>query len=85
MGEKQLTVGDILRLIAKKKAILGLTDEEVNKIPIYVSDDDELNGIHTAYNAIVITTDDEDCEDLIQLIEDNCLNKKVEGLSILIT
>ena len=42
---KQLTVGNLLAFIKQlKDEGMGLT--EISNLPIYIGDDDELNGIH---------------------------------------
>ena len=42
-------------------------------IPIYLGNDEELNGVHNAWYCELINVKDKECEDIIDLIrEDNC-------------
>ena len=44
--EKQVTIEDLEKVIRALKNTYG---EEVKNIPVYIGDDDELNGIHCAW------------------------------------
>ena len=44
--KEQLTVGDLERMISALKAAYGARAKDV---PVYIGDDDELNGIHCAW------------------------------------
>lgn len=80
---KQLTMGEILGLVENLKA-QGTTDEEIKSLPVYVGDDDELNGIHTAYYCEHIADDEENSE-YIELINADSCNIKLSGKAILIS
>lgn len=54
-------------------------------MPIYIGDDDELNGIHTAWYANIISGDNKDDEYFIEMINNNRGNIKFSGKAILIT
>ena len=45
---EQLTINDIFVICAHLRQ-KGMTIEEIKALPIYLGDDDELNGIHTAW------------------------------------
>lgn len=72
---EQLTLGNIIDMttaIAKRR---GLSMKEIRALPIYVSSDDEMNGIHTAWGYAYLdrATAGDDEQWMIDLIaEDNC-------------
>ena len=78
---KQLTVKDIFVLINQLKKA-GYTTEEIAAMPVYIGDDDELNGIHTAWCASLIEPDD---DVVVEMINDNPHNYTIVGNSILIS
>lgn len=79
---RQLIIGELMRDIEKIKASEGLTDEQIKNMPIYLGDDEELNGVHDAMFCDYIS---EANEDYLELIEDNCTNSKFEGRALLIS
>lgn len=79
---KQLKIKDLERLIKKLKEKYPLDYQE---IPIYLGDDEELNGIHTGWYCEVINEKEEDCEDIIEMIKDNYNNVIFTGKAILIS
>ena len=85
---KQLTLGDILGFAKELKAN-GMTDKEIKSLPIYLGDDDELNGVHCGWYTDLVDTDN--AEDmitigLIEMINENRCNIKLEkGKAILIS
>ena len=83
----RLTVGDILVMIKRLKDG-GMTLKEINALPVYLGDDDELNGIHCGWALDVVDadTDDEDIAYLVDMInEDRCNIKLEKGKAILIS
>ena len=84
----QLTLGDILRF-AKELKDDGMTPKEVYDLPIYLGDDDELNGIHCGWYTNLVDADDTEDEDnvyTVDLINENRCNIKLEkGKAILIS
>ena len=81
----QLTLGDILRF-AKELKDDGMTPKEIYDLPIYLGDDDELNGIHCGWYTNLVDADDEEDADLVELINDNRGNHKLEtGKAVLIS
>lgn len=83
----QLTVGDILVMIKRLKDS-GMTLKEINALPVYLGDDDELNGIHCGWALDVVDADadDEDIAYLVDMInEDRCNIKLEKGKAILIS
>ena len=77
-------MGQILALVKEYKKA-GMTQKEINELPIYIGDDDDLNGIHTAWYAEVIDPNDDDHKFFVELIEENCCNAEITGKSILIS
>ena len=80
-----LIFGSILQL-ARELKDEGMTDDEIKGLPVYIGNDQELNGIHTAGYRDLIEPGDPDCRDIIELINEdttNCI--KLEGRAILIS
>ena len=81
---KQLTMGAILQLVANLQKE-DMTTKEIAELPIYIGNDDELNGIHTAWYGQLIDSDTEKDADFIELINDDSHNYTLEGKAILIS
>lgn len=81
---EQLTLQDIYNAIMKiKKLNIDLKD-----IQVYLGNDDELNGVHTAWNITPIdknVKDNEDNDYLIELINEDYVNVELKGKGILIS
>ena len=84
----QLTMGDILRFVKQLKDE-GMSLADINKLPIYLGDDDELNGIHCGWYTNLVDADDKEGEDnvyTVDLINERWGNNKLEnGKAILIS
>lgn len=83
---KQLTVGNLLAFIKQlKDEGMGLT--EISNLPIYIGDDDELNGIHCAWGTDLVdsNSDDEDIQYFVDLINERRCNLKLDGKAIVIS
>ena len=80
----QLKLGTIL-VLATELQKKGMTTEEIMNMPIYIGDDDELNGIHCAWYAETIEPNDENSADLVEMINETSGNYEVKGKSILIS
>lgn len=65
----------------------GMSEEEVLDLPIYIGNDDELNGIHTAWYCEKLDSEDknENMDYLMELINEDCHNRKLNGKGILIS
>ena len=81
---RQLRLGDILELAEVLKS-QGMAEKEINALPVYLGDDDELNGIHCAWYRQLIDKDNEDDAALVELINENGHNNPLEGRGILIS
>lgn len=84
----QLTVGDILAMIRRLKDE-GMSLKEIGELPIYLGDDDELNGIHCGWALDVVDVgnkEDEGIVYLVDMINERSGNIKLEkGKAILIS
>ena len=76
----QLTLKDIFDIALE----LLKNGEDLSKYPVYLGNDDELNGIHNGWFVNILDTKDKDCADLIELIkEDRCTTDlKEKGILI---
>lgn len=84
---KQLKIGDILNFAAALNKD-GMTVAEIAQLPVYIGDDDELNGIHCAWEVSYIDADDksEDTEYVLEMINDRSGNYTLEkGKAVLIS
>ena len=82
----QLTINDILALCARLRGT-GMTMEEIKALPIYLGNDDELNGIHTGWALDFVdsnNTTDED-EWMVKMINEDRCNVKLDGKAVVIS
>lgn len=82
----QLTINDILALCARLRGT-GMTTEEIKALPIYLGDDDELNGIHTGWALDFIDSNNttEEDEFLVEMINEDSHNIELNGKAVLIS
>ena len=83
----QLTVGDILAVIRKLKDE-GMSLREIGVLPIYLGDDDELNGIHCGWALDVVDVDNKENDNmyLVDMINEDVHCIKLEkGKALLIS
>lgn len=78
---KQLTMQDIYEFSLKLKE-QGL---DLSKLPVYLGDDDELNGIHNGWYYELIDKKDDNFEYYVELINDNCNATELEDKGVLIS
>lgn len=64
----QLKVKDILALLKLLKKA-GMSDGEIGNLPVYIGNDEELNGIHTAYRCEHIACDKAEDSEYIDMID----------------
>ena len=81
---KQLTLGDVLKLAVALQNE-GMRAKDINAMPIYIGDDDELNGIHCAWFAQPVNPSNSDDADLVDMINERSGNIEITGKSILIS
>lgn len=63
----------------------GMTMEEIKALPIYLGDDDELNGIHCGWYTNLVDPSSSEDADLVEMINEDRCNIKIEGKAILIS
>ena len=80
----QLKMDNILSFCAELRK-QGMTMEEIRALPIYLGNDDELNGIHCGWYTNLIDVDEEEDADLVELINEDRCNIKLDGKAILIS
>lgn len=80
----QLKIGDILNVVEDLKKN-GLTLSQIKDMPIYLGNDDELNGIHCGWYINVLDPASEDDQDLVEMINEDHHCNKINGLSMLIS
>ena len=82
----QLTIGDILTLVKKLKDN-KMSWDEIRSLPIYLGDDDELNGIHCGWALDFVDSNNttEDDEWLVDMINENRNNIKLDGKAVVIS
>ena len=78
---EQLTMKDIYEFSLKLKE-QGL---DLSKLPVYLGNDDELNGIHNGWYCELIDKEDYDFEYYMVLINDNCNATELEDKGVLIS
>lgn len=81
---EQLTMDNILAFCAELRK-QGMTMEEIRELPIYLGNDDELNGIHTAWYTNFIEANNPEDADLVELINEDRHNIELNGKAILIS
>lgn len=80
----QLTLGQILDFAAKLRRE-GMPLEEFRNMPIYLGNDDELNGIHCGWYMNLVDINNEEDADLVELINEDRCNIELKGKAILIS
>ena len=82
---EQLTVKELYTRLEQVRKELDLTAEEFEKLPIYLGDDDEMNGIHCAWYCEGVDSENEDDEDVVDMINECSSNNELNGKGILIS
>ena len=82
----QLKMGIILSLVNNLQA-QGMSLKEIKELPIYIGNDDELNGIHMAWYAQMIDANANHRGDIefVEMINEDHHNTKLTGKAILIS
>jgi hypothetical protein len=80
----QLKFGDITAF-AKQLQKEGMVLGEIYELPIYIGNDDELNGIHCAWYTNLVDTNNEDDADLVEMINEDRCNIEIKDKAILIS
>lgn len=80
----QLTMNNILAFCAELRA-KGMTMEEIKELPIYLGDDDELNGIHCGWYTNLVDANNPEDADLVEMINEDGCNIEIKNKAILIS
>ena len=80
----QLKMGDIFAFCAELRA-QGMTMEEIKTLPVYLGNDDELNGIHCGWYTNLVDINNPEDADLVELINEDRCNIEIKGKAILIS
>lgn len=80
----QLTMNHILAFCAELRK-QGMTMEEIKELPIYLGNDDELNGIHCGWYTNLVDINNPEDADLVELINEDRCNIELKGKAILIS
>ena len=84
---KQLQMQHIIGMI-KDLMDNGTSLKEIGDLPIYLGDDDELNGIHCAWYTNLVDSDNTEDEDnvyTVEMINERRGNIQLNGKAILIS
>lgn len=83
---EQLTLGNIIDMATAIAKGRGLSMQEIRALPVYVSSDDEINGIHTAWGYAYLdrATAGDDEQWMIDLIDEDQCNVKMADKAIFI-
>lgn len=80
----QLTLAHVFQFVKELQAS-GMTLKEISELPIYLGDDDELNGIHCAWYTNFVDPSNPEDADIVEMINEDRCNIKLEGKAILIS
>lgn len=80
----QLTLGQIIEVVHNLMKD-GMTMGDICALPIYLGNDDELNGIHTAWYTNFMDVNNPEDADLVELINEDRHNIELKGKAILIS
>ena len=80
----QLKIGHIFALCEDLRK-QGMTISEIKELPVYLGNDDELNGIHTAWYTNLVDPNNPEDADFVELINDDSHNIAIKSKAILIS
>ena len=80
----QLKVKDLL-VFAQELNKGGMSYKEIMELPIYLGNDDELNGIHCGLYTNLVDASNPSDEDWVELINEDSCNIKLNGKAIVIS
>lgn len=79
----QLKFKDLIKLFDELKEKYSI--EEILEMPIYIADDDEVNGIHCAWYRQLVDVNEEDDDWIVELINENSHNHEIKDKAIFIS
>ena len=74
---KQLTINDVLYMIKVLQHERSMPMSDILKLPIYIGDDDELNGIHCGWECRIIDADDKEDQCWVEMINERSSNHQL--------
>ena len=80
----QLTLGQILDFAAQLRRE-GMPLEEFRALPVYLGNDDELNGIHCAWYTNLVDANNPEDSDFVEMINEDRCNIEIKGKAVLIS
>ena len=80
----QLTLGQIIEVVHNLMKD-GMTMGDICALPIYLGNDDELNGIHCGWYTNVVDPSNPEDADLVEMINEDGCNIEIKGKVILIS
>lgn len=80
----QLKMDNILAFCAELRK-QGMTMDEIKALPVYLGNDDELNGIHCGWYTNVVDPSNPEDADLVEMINEDRCNIEIKGKAILIS
>ena len=75
----QLTVNDILYMIKVLQRERDMSMSDILKLPVYIGNDDELNGIHCGWECRIVDADDKEDEYYVEMINERSGNHQLTG------
>lgn len=78
-----MTMGDFFKIVDNLKE-MGFTKRQINKFPIYIGDDNELNGIHCAEAGQLIEVSDPEDAYFVNMINKDPNNFEITDKAVLI-
>ena len=80
----QLKVKDLLTF-AQELNKQGMSYKEILELPIYLGNDDELNGIHCGWYTNLVDASNPNDEDWVELINEDRCNIELKGKAVVIS
>ena len=80
----QLKVKDLLTF-AQELNKQGMSYKEILELPIYLGNDDELNGIHCGWYTNLVDANNPNDEDWVELINEDRCNIELKGKAVVIS
>lgn len=77
---EQLKVRDIYKVVNKLSKTMDF--DKVMELPIYLGDDDELNGVHCGWYCELVDEKDEEDESFVNILKEADINFKDKGILI---
>lgn len=76
---ERLKVKDIITMVNVLVKERGMALADVMDLPVYIGDDDELNGIHCGWECRIVDADDTEDEYYVEMINERSGNYELTG------